>query len=304
MKSLINYLLIDRIKITAANTVSSPITYGFPAISAFLGAIHALNRELLEDWDITFDGVLISCHECHIRSYRAHAFTDYTFNQNRTPLKQNGSAPSIIEEGKCDLTLSLAIKIYGEKSAHRRLNNEPETFKNRIQELLTAHRIAGGSVQGIRNLKLFGEEDFEELTTALMPARVLMSAQDELIAIEKSLKEQNKTAQPLSTLIELATLHHNPTEDEQGKTTWATETCKKGKGWLVPIPVGFQAISRSFTPGELANYRNPEYPSQYVESIYSAGKWILPHRGLDPKSCFWRYDNSQKHLYLVTQNNH
>ena len=136
MKSLISYLLIDRIKITAANTISSPITYGFPAISAFLGATHALNRELRKDWDITLDGILIACHDCHSHAHRKHPNADYSFNQKRTPLKKNGSAPSIIEEGKCDLTLSLVIKIYGEKNAYKKLRDTPQQFLEHTRDLL------------------------------------------------------------------------------------------------------------------------------------------------------------------------
>ena len=40
------YLLLKRIHIENANAISSPITYGFPAITGFLGAVHALSRRL------------------------------------------------------------------------------------------------------------------------------------------------------------------------------------------------------------------------------------------------------------------
>ncbi len=41
-----NILLIPRIKIHNANALSSPYTIGFPAMTAWLGAVHALERKM------------------------------------------------------------------------------------------------------------------------------------------------------------------------------------------------------------------------------------------------------------------
>ncbi|HNL81302.1 MAG TPA: type I-F CRISPR-associated protein Csy2, partial [Agitococcus sp.] len=38
------FLLIPHIKIHNANAMSSPYTIGFPAMTAWLGAVHALQR--------------------------------------------------------------------------------------------------------------------------------------------------------------------------------------------------------------------------------------------------------------------
>ena len=38
------YLLIKRLRVQNANALSSPFTFGFPAVSAFLGLAHALQR--------------------------------------------------------------------------------------------------------------------------------------------------------------------------------------------------------------------------------------------------------------------
>ena len=56
-----------------------------------------------------------------------------------------------------------------------------------------------------------------------------------------------------------------------------------------------------FDAGVLESCRNPEYPSQYVETIYSLGKWVFPRRLPSQFSnCFWRYSQSGN-LYLFTQ---
>lgn len=46
MKSV---LLIPYIKIQNANALSSPYTIGFPAMTAWLGAVHALQRQLIKN---------------------------------------------------------------------------------------------------------------------------------------------------------------------------------------------------------------------------------------------------------------
>ena len=73
--STTNYLWIDKIKIKAANAISSPITYGFPAVNGFLGAIHALSRKIPRDHyseQIYLDGVLIAHHESRLHASRIY----------------------------------------------------------------------------------------------------------------------------------------------------------------------------------------------------------------------------------------
>ena len=106
------YLLFDRMQIQAANAISGPLSYGFPALNGFLGAIHALNRRLPESEGITLGGVLVACHHCDVQLYRPHPYADATFNQSRNPLKKNGDTAAIIEEGKVHLTVSLLVEVH------------------------------------------------------------------------------------------------------------------------------------------------------------------------------------------------
>ncbi len=39
-------LLLPHIKVNGANALSSPFTIGFPAMTAWLGAVHALQRKV------------------------------------------------------------------------------------------------------------------------------------------------------------------------------------------------------------------------------------------------------------------
>mgnify|MGYP003610327483 FL=1 len=40
---VVGYLMFKKVVIEGANTISSPLTYGFPAITGFLGSFHAKN---------------------------------------------------------------------------------------------------------------------------------------------------------------------------------------------------------------------------------------------------------------------
>ncbi|VEI44827.1 CRISPR-associated protein [Actinobacillus equuli] len=67
------YLLFDHVEIQAANTISSPITYGFPALTGFTGAIHALSRKLFPQ-QVELGGVMIACHDYQILGYKIVIF--------------------------------------------------------------------------------------------------------------------------------------------------------------------------------------------------------------------------------------
>jgi CRISPR-associated protein Csy2 len=164
-------------------------------------------------------------------------------------------------------------------------------------------RLVGGSVRAIKQVRLFNTASKAEIKKALLPAFVLMDAQSDLIEITQALQASNPAATALDGFMEVATLHHEPVDTKIDKSGWKTRSVKTGRGWLVPMPVGYQAIGPKFEPGELEHCRNPEYPSQYVEAIYGLGKWVFPFR-LPPEfsDCFWRYRQSDN-LFLVSQTN-
>ena len=303
MSQVSHYLLLDRISIQQANSISGPVTYGFPAITGFLGAVHALNRRL-PDTDLKFSGVLIACHDCQVRNYRPHPYADYTFNQSRNPVKKNGNTASIVEEGKVDLNVTLIIEVSASTKTRRELRDNPTMFVDRCKQAVMMQRIAGGSVHAIEEVQVFDQSEFSEIRRRLFPAFVLMDARKDLITITKELQASNPDATAFDALVETATIHHHPNHSQSDSGDWRNESIKTGRGWLVPIPVGYQAISPLFDPGLLENSRNPEYPSKYVEALHSLGKWVFPSRLPDEFSdCFWRYSHPSDNLYLATQTN-
>ncbi|MEZ5482207.1 MAG: type I-F CRISPR-associated protein Csy2 [Porticoccaceae bacterium] len=295
-----HYLLLDRIEIEGANAISSPITYGFPALSGFMGAIHALNRKLMQSClEVDLSGVLVACHEIHVQRYRPHPYTDYTFNQSRNPIKKDDKTASIIEEGKAHLTVSLVLEVSASRQAARDIDDDQATIEQQCKALVFQQRIAGGSVVAIKGVQLYSYTNEEDIKKALLPAFVLMDAQEDLIDITHQMQTTAPEATTLDALIEVAALHHEPVANT--KSGWKTRSEKTGRGWLVPMPVGYQGLAAVFDAGRLENNRNPEYSSQYVETIYSLGKWAFPRRLPNQFSnCFWRNSQSDN-LYLFTQ---
>ncbi len=298
------YLLFDHVEIEGANAVSSPITYGFPAITGFLGAVHALSRRLPLGQDIQLDGVLIASHGCHVNRFRPHSYSDYTFNQTRNPIKKNGQTASIIEEGKANITVSLLVEVRCSMQSYTSLKASKDVFAEQLKQYLYLQRVAGGSVRSIRHVELYSSSvPDQQWKTALLPAFVLMDARQDLVEITRELQNQTPEATTLDALLDVVTVHHLPEQDERGKVNWKAENVKTGRGWLVPMPIGFQAIAPQMEAGTLAHCRNPEYPSQYSECLYGLGKWVFPHRLGQLSHCFWRYSHTEDNTYLVTQIN-
>lgn len=319
------YILFDHIKLQGANAISGPLSYGFPALTGFTGAIHALSRKLTHH-NVQLGGVMIACHDYELQTYQNSPFSDRTFKQTRNPIKRDGKSASIIEEGKIHLDVSLVVEVsVPEQRLYDLLKNkQSETAQQFLQEckqLLWQQRIAGGSVLEIGDVQLFSLAEEPDIPLALMPAFVLMDAKADLVNITTELQtglrvdllDEDGNAQSsqiniqpeataLDALLEMATLHYIPNHPQASSADWQTYSVKQDRGWLVPIPVGYQAISPLFDAGQLKNCRTTQYPSQYVETIYSLGKWVfpfsLPH---DFSQCFWRYRAPQNNLYLISQ---
>lgn len=308
---IVGYLLFKKVMIDGANTISSPLTYGFPAITGFLGSFHAMSRKMADDEslsEVSLGGVLLACHDCQPQMYRPNSYNNYTFNQTRNPIKKDGKTASIIEEGKCRLVMSFVVEVLADTTLTT--EQQASAIQN-TKQWIQQQRMAGGSVRGLARfepVQFFDNSDISAVIPQLLPAFVLMDAQNEFAQIINDVQKDNPDATPLDALIEVCALHQIPKTQKNGDTKWLTTSRKSGHGWLVPIPVGYQGISELYDSGVMQNVRNPEYPSQYVEAVYSLGKWVYPQRlnriggEHDIANAFWHYRyDADDSLYLVTQ---
>lgn len=302
MKSV---LILQRIKIENANAISG-LTYGFPAVTHFLGFVHALSRELSSTQGVEFGGVGIVCHHAQLHTQQTK-WGEHVFALTRNPLTKEGKSAPFNEEGKIHLEISLVIECpfsisdldYGTSNN----DEDREKFKEWVTSRVTSKRIAGGYVTTMKSCSFDTvPEEIDERKFLRSQVRKLLPG---FILIDRAnlLKEYcgaNPTVPPLDALLDLYTLKSKAgkQKNDEGKCEWHTEPKPLG-GWLVPIQVGYKAISSLYPAGEVSNARDKETPFRFVEAVYSLGEWLSPHRITNIKNVFWRYQNTNN-LYICS----
>jgi CRISPR-associated protein Csy2 len=57
------------------------------------------------------------------------------------------------------------------------------------------------------------------------------------------------------------------------------------------MPVGYGALGELHAAGSVPNTRDTTTPFRFVESLYSVGEWIGPHRLHSPNDLLWYADS-------------
>lgn len=86
-----SYLLIRHMLVHDANAMSSTLTIGVPAVTAWMGAVHALERKVRqkEPWkDIAFNGAGISFHRCSLQVHKGVGDSCYSIIGTANPLRK------------------------------------------------------------------------------------------------------------------------------------------------------------------------------------------------------------------------
>jgi CRISPR-associated protein Csy2 len=284
------FLLLPHIKIHNANAMSSPYTIGFPAMTAWLGAVHALQRHVQQQGlaDAKFTSVAVSCHQFDLQTYKGQGDFVNSIIGTANPLDKTGSRPAFIEEARCHLEVSLLIEYRGVDS------DELEDLIASINKQLLCMKFASGDVLSVKNTEniVVDEDDEQEIKRVLaklMLGYVLIERRDLMINV---MQNENKDA--LDALLDHLKIMHRSTQDEDGKVTWTSS--RKTAGWLVPIATGFQGISDL---GEAKHQRDSSTPHRFAESVVTLGEFVMPYRIKNLDSMLWQYHvDSQKNLYL------
>ena len=308
-------LVLPRLRVQNANAISSPLTWGFPAITAFTGLMMALARRLGPGLGIHFNGVGVVCHGFEAQVTQG----GYTrsFSLTRNPVLQDGSTAAIVEEGRVhlDITLVLAVQL-----DHRYLDDHLRAqLAADIGALVAGMRMAGGSVMPplpgqfqrpprpqLHVLAAEGElraQQFRRLRRRWLPGFALVLRDDLLQARLTELRADQPEATLLDAWLDLLRLNHHATRPAPETTEDAAKdgpaagpdvadwAIARRPGWLVPMPVGFAALSALHPPGSVAGVRDGRVPFQFVESVYSIGQWISPHRLNDLGDLLWRAEH-------------
>ena len=104
------YLLIKKLYVQNANAIAG-LTYGFPAITNFLGFAHAISRKLPNELNVTLDGVMVISHKNTVHVHQPKGWADYVFALSRNPLTKKGDTAPINEEGRLSMEISLLVEI-------------------------------------------------------------------------------------------------------------------------------------------------------------------------------------------------
>lgn len=285
-------LLIPKIKVQNANALSSPYTIGFPAMTAWLGAVHALERKLKATTyeQLQFKSMAVVCHSIDLQTHKGTGDYVYSIIGTGNPLDKNGNRPSFIEEARCHLDVSLVIECDG-----LGLIDYDQFTQNVGSQLQGNMKLAGGDVLGLSPpslLEVSNEAGLRKLTRQLMPGHCLVERRD----LMKKAMEDGQDA--IDALLDHLKIINTCERDGKEEITWSSH--RKESGWIVPIATGFHAI----TELSLAdNQRDVDTPHRFAESVVTLGQFVMPYRIKNLDNMLWKYNaNLENNLYLCQQN--
>lgn len=301
MKSL---LVLNRISVENANAISG-LTYGFPAVSNFLGFTHALSRKLEQQCGLKIGGCAVICHQHQVQAYQPAGWGDRVFALSRNPLTKEGKTAPFNEEGRMHMQVSLLLEceFSGEQVDFGGESTEQDI--QRLEAFILEHalrqRLAGGTLSNIQTVRWQAlsdsaeqrNRDIRRLMLQLLPGFALVGRHDLLLEHHNNRSQNQPEAELLDSWLDFVALKFSAQQpkNEDEKAVWRQQP-KPAGGWLVPLAVGFQAISPLYQPGEVTNSRDGLTPFRFVESMYSIGQWLSPHRVDDLQQLFWRYHYS------------
>ncbi len=286
-------LLIPHLKIQNANALSNPFTIGFPAMTAWLGASHALERKLKSKGyiNLKFRSMAVVCHDLDLQAYKGAGDYVYSITGTGNPLKKDGNRSSFIEEARCHLDVSLALE-YDEGSGLIDFDEFEEVVNQLVQGEM---KFAGGdSLQCDRIARYIvkDEASFRALLRCLMPGHCLIERRD----LMRQAMEDGQDA--IDAMLDYLKVTHTSAVDKNGKATWTSS--RKEKGWIVPIATGFHGIS---DPGTAEQQRDPDTTHRFAESVVTLGEFVMPYRVNNLDNMLWHYHaDLENNLYLCQQN--
>ncbi len=314
------YLLLSKIKVQKANCIAG-FTWGFPAITHFLGFTHVLQRKLADEYDIAFNGCAVISHDYQVHVYKPKPKANYEFIQSRNPpvlaIHKNGKKVPIIEEGKMNLTMSLVIELSKELVATM---EQIESFKKVVREKCLTSRLAGGTVLSLDQVDFLSastQDQTENLNRRIkrltMPGFILQDRSEYLKQHYENLSAENPDVELLDAWLDFSALKYcavpKITEDEQPNEQTDADwepVPKPFKGWLVPIMTGYKAISEQYKTGEIGDLRVSESDDsvtacRFVEAVHSIGEWKGLHRIKDISKMIWKYHYDDEWYLCVQQ---
>jgi len=303
-------LVIPQIKVERANAIAG-ITWGFPAVSNFLGCAHRLSRALNDfahtinkHYSLQLGGCAIVCHEFQTHTTQARTGAEHYFSLTRNPLNKSGATRAFNEEGKISFRCSLIIECQFSLDDDVFDDMSEQTLKTRIQEQLYQQKLAGGLITSIGDVQLLSlntdaqvrQQQVRKLAMQLLPGYLLMDRSYLLAQYQATQADDFEAFMDCVSLRSVAHVIDKQSAKAQADTTpdiqWHYQQ-KPLSGWLVPMHVGYKGLTKLFEPGAIEQARDVSVPFRFAEAVYSIGQWQGVHRlaQLDQlQDALWFYD--------------
>ncbi|MCH1920942.1 type I-F CRISPR-associated protein Csy2 [Shewanella sp. A3A] len=290
-----HYLLLKKIDLQNANAIAG-LTYGFPAMTHFLGFAHALSRKLAAKMAVTLGGVAVISHKNAVHARQPSGWGDYVFALTRNPLTPQGNTAPINEEGRMSLQVSLLIELEGISAGDKQT---AASLLAELRQFVPSMRLAGGQITHIEDYQLLTDDKQQaRALRRLMPGFVLIDRRNYLAEHFSALQQRNSEATLMDAWCDFSTLTYRATPIETAESREADDTPqaavweyqpKPKSGYLVPLASGYCAISPCYGAGDVANVRDPSVPVVFAETAYTVGEWLSVHRLQDIQQGIWCY---------------
>lgn len=304
-------LVLDRVRVQGANAVAG-LTWGFPAVGAFVGFCHALERRLRPehpDGPALFGGCAIVCHDHQpltVSHYGTHQFT-----QARAPLTRKGDVAPFNEDGRMHMTVSLLVEVGDGIGGY--LETIPEDapddlkasdwFEGRVEDAARNLRLAGGVILDVRSIKYWpqaGDQDSgkqnRKILFGCLPGFALVDRSELLDRHFRALRETDPNVSRVQAWMDFGNLRFRSALDDD-KVVWERVPPPE-RGWFVPLATGYRTIAPVFEAGGVPGARDPTVPFALVESVYGVGQWIGPHRVGSVERLMWRHEYCDDGQYV------
>lgn len=299
------YLLLKKIEVQNANAIAG-LTYGFPAVTNFLGFAHALSRKLPAELDVNLGGVAVCSHKNLVHARQPKGWGDYVFALTRNPLTPQGNTAPINEEGRMNMQVSLVVELKGLIAGDRSTQDQ---LVEHVNHILPTLRLAGGQITSIAKVTIVNNDE-RKLLRQLMPGFMLVDQSHYLTAHFEKLQQENPEAKLFDAWCDFSLLkmkaekikadENQPPENNEAydisssenkpeKAFWRYQP-KPNSGFLVPLNIGYCAISQAYAPGIVANVRDTTVPVVFAEAAYGIGEWKSPIRFSRIEEAIWRYE--------------
>ena len=122
-------------------------------------------------------------------------------------------------------------------------------------------------------------KQFRKMMRRCLPGFALVSRDDLLQQKLAEIQRATPEANALDAWLDLSRLNYRAISGsdavEGSPSEWQSDV---RPGWTVPIPVGYAALSELHPAGSVVNARDDNTPFRFVETLWSIGQWVSPHR--------------------------